>query len=154
MHQPPKVPLKLFRWFCSSERVEEIEGDLFEAYQDWRETRSKLNSNWLYWWTTIRSIFLHKQKRNQSGFLWLQIRHYFKTAWREINRHKTVASINLIGLSLGFTCCLLMGIYIFEQTQFDNFFEDKSEVYRLEGTNTTISASGNSSKVITDTSGK
>lgn len=147
MHTPPKKPNKLLRWICSDDRVEEIEGDLFEEYQDMRANKSKVISDLLYWWTTLRCALLQKRKKAHSNFLWLQVQHYFKTAWREIIRHKAVAGINLFGLSLGMACCLLMGIYIFEQTQFDNFFKDRDQVYRLEGVNTTIAVEGNSWRV-------
>ena len=33
-HEPPKLPLKLFRFYCSEDRLEELEGDLFEIYQE------------------------------------------------------------------------------------------------------------------------
>ncbi|MHA7102895.1 ABC transporter permease [Roseivirga pacifica] len=144
MHTPPKTPLKILRWFCTDERLEEIEGDLFEAYQDWRQTKTKPRANWLYWWTVIRSfrLYLMKKRTNTPSMFSLMTKHFVKTAWRELSKHKSVAIINLFGLSLGMACCLLMGIYIYEQTQFDSFFEDKEQVYRLEGTNTSIE-SGN-----------
>lgn len=147
MYTPPKNPNKLLRWISSADRLEEIEGDLFEEYQDWRANKSKAASDLLYWWTALRCALLQNRRKAKSNFLWLQVQHYFKTAWREIIRHKAVAGINLFGLSLGMACCLLMGIYIFEQTQFDNFFKDRDQVYRLEGVNTTIAVEGNSWRV-------
>jgi len=30
---PPKIALRLFRWFCDPEFVEDIEGDLLERFE-------------------------------------------------------------------------------------------------------------------------
>ncbi|WP_273273257.1 FtsX-like permease family protein [Roseivirga sp.] len=151
MHQPPKVPLKLFRWFCSSERVEEIEGDLFEAYQDWRETKSKLNSNWLYWWTVIRSFRFYLMKKhtsNPSMFL-LMLRHFIKTAFRGSLKHKSHTFINLSGLSIGIATSLMLAMFIVDEVRMDYDLKDKELIYRVESYNALRSQEGFNGRVHT-----
>ena len=53
---PPKLPLKLFRWFCTEERLEELEGDLFEVYQELVEAKGSAIASFIYWWMVIRSF--------------------------------------------------------------------------------------------------
>ena len=36
------------------------------------------------------------------------LKNYLRSAWRNINRHKFISFINIFGLTMGLTCCLLI----------------------------------------------
>lgn len=137
MFQPPKTPLRLLRWLCSSERLEEIEGDLFEAYQDWREKKSKPAANWLYWWTIIRSFrfYLMKKRTPDPNMFLLMLKHFIKTAYRGSLKHKSHAFINLLGLSIGIATSLMLAMFIVDEARMDYDLKDKELIYRVEGYN-------------------
>ncbi|MCO6358369.1 FtsX-like permease family protein [Roseivirga pacifica] len=134
MHTPPKTPLKVLRWFCTDERLEEIEGDLFEAYQDWRETKTKPRANWLYWWTVIRGIPSHAKriKISSPSLFLLMLGHYLKTAKRAIIKEKTFTAINIFGLCLGLASSLMLFLFIIEQLRKDYDLPEKEHIYRIE----------------------
>jgi putative ABC transport system permease protein len=48
-------------------------------------------------------------------------KNYFTIAWRSILKNKTSAFINLIGLTTGLTCCLLMVLYLQHELSYDQF---------------------------------
>ena len=56
---------------------------------------------------------------------------YFKTAWRYLIRNRVSSIINMLGLSLGITCCLVIFMIIRRELSFDNFHPDKERIYRL-----------------------
>lgn len=58
------------------------------------------------------------------------IKNYFKTAWRNFQKNKILSLINLGGLSIGIAAVLLIGMYIYTETGFDNFHLNKSSLYR------------------------
>jgi putative ABC transport system permease protein len=58
-------------------------------------------------------------------------RNYLKTAWRNFRKNRILSLINLGGLSAGIAAVLLIGMYIFGQTSYDNFQENKSSLYRV-----------------------
>jgi putative ABC transport system permease protein len=58
-------------------------------------------------------------------------RNYLKTAWRNFQKNRVLSLINLGGLSAGIAAVLLIGMYIFGQTNYDNFQENKSSIYRV-----------------------
>ena len=69
-------------------------------------------------------------------------KNYFKIAFRNLWRNKLYASINLLGLTLGITCSLIIFIFLKYETLFDAFHEDAEHIYRIvqhnktaEGTN-------------------
>lgn len=49
------------------------------------------------------------------------IKNYFKIAWRNLARNKTLSFINIFGLSAGITFALLIGLWIQYETSFDTF---------------------------------
>jgi len=49
------------------------------------------------------------------------IKNYFKTAFRNFWKNKTSTAINVFGLTIGMTSCLLIALYIFHETSYDNF---------------------------------
>lgn len=56
------------------------------------------------------------------------IRNYLKVAARTLWRDKGVTAINLVGLTIGFACCLLIGLYVYEELSYDNFHEDAERI--------------------------
>ncbi len=59
------------------------------------------------------------------------IRHYIKIAFRNLWKKKAFSLINIIGLSIGLTCCLLMAIYIRHELSYDQFQEKGDRIARV-----------------------
>ena len=55
----------------------------------------------------------------------------FTIAWRNATRHKQFTILNILGLSLGITACLLIGLYIQNELRYDQHFENKENIYRI-----------------------
>ena len=55
----------------------------------------------------------------------------FKTTWRYMIRNKVSSEINVLGLSLGITCCLIIFLITRHELSFDTFHPDKERIYRL-----------------------
>ncbi|SHH55914.1 MacB-like core domain-containing protein [Chryseolinea serpens] len=52
-------------------------------------------------------------------------------AWRNLMRHKSFTFINLLGLSIGITCCLAITIFIRYEKSFDTYHQKASRTYRV-----------------------
>ncbi len=57
--------------------------------------------------------------------------NFFKTAFRNIFRHKTYVIINILGLAVGFACSLMIFIFVIHELSFDKFNEKYDRIYRL-----------------------
>lgn len=65
------------------------------------------------------------------------IKNYFKTAWRNLLKNKTFSLINIIGLAVSMSVCLLIIMIVADQKSYDQFHADKDRIYRVHtaGTN-------------------
>ncbi|HEX8277828.1 MAG TPA: ABC transporter permease, partial [Segetibacter sp.] len=48
-------------------------------------------------------------------------KNYFKLGWRSLWKNKTSSAINIFGLTIGLTCCLLIALYIQNELSYDEF---------------------------------
>ena len=59
------------------------------------------------------------------------IKNYFKIAWRNIKRHKGFSGINILGLAIGISACLLILQYVAFEFSYENFHANKDRIYRI-----------------------
>lgn len=64
------------------------------------------------------------------------IQNYFKTAWRNILRRKVNSTINILGLSLGLACTLLIMLFIKDELTYDRFLNNTQNIYHVISTAT------------------
>lgn len=62
------------------------------------------------------------------------IKNYLKIAVRNLTRNKIFSFINIAGLSLGLTCCMLIVLYTKDEVSFDRFQERKNQLFRIKVT--------------------
>src|SRR6185295_12456783 len=58
-------------------------------------------------------------------------KNYFRTAFRNLNRNRSYAFINIAGLAVGVAACLLLFLVIQYEKSFDNFHQNKDRIYRV-----------------------
>ena len=59
------------------------------------------------------------------------IRNYFKTAFRNLWRNKGFSLINIVGLSVGLACCMLIFLYTMDEVSYDRFNLNAVNIYHL-----------------------
>ena len=61
-------------------------------------------------------------------------RNYLKITIRNLIRNKVHTLINLVGLSLGISCALLIALFVRDELGYDNWHTSKDRIYRLNST--------------------
>ncbi len=56
---------------------------------------------------------------------------FFKIAKRNVLRHKTFSFLNIAGLTFGLTACILIGLFVQDEMQFDKFIPEGNRVHRV-----------------------
>ena len=59
------------------------------------------------------------------------LRNYFKIALRNLWKNKMASFINIFGLTIGLCSCLLIGLYIQHELNYDNFQKKGGRIARV-----------------------
>lgn len=59
------------------------------------------------------------------------IQYYFKIAWRNVFKYKTFSFINIFGLATGLTACILILMYVLDESSYDKHHIGRDSVYRI-----------------------
>ncbi|MFC1563420.1 ABC transporter permease [candidate division KSB1 bacterium] len=106
-----------------------LQGDYGELYDRTCRERSRFKAD-IWIWRQIVISFGHYF----SDFIYrsvIMLRNNLKIAIRNIFKYKTFSFINISGLVLGMTCCLLIMLYVQFELSFDNFHEKSDRIFRV-----------------------
>ena len=59
------------------------------------------------------------------------LKHYLSIAFRNLMKHGRFTIINILGLTISLTCCLLIFIFISHELSFDDFHVQADDIYRI-----------------------
>ena len=59
------------------------------------------------------------------------IRNYLKIAWRNLFRNKGFSATNLLGLTIGITCTILISLWVKDELTYDKFHANYKSIYKL-----------------------
>ncbi|HTE24694.1 ABC transporter permease [Flavitalea sp.] len=59
------------------------------------------------------------------------LKNYIKIAWRNLNKNRAFSLINILGLTIGITVCMMIYIFIMHEFSIDDFHSNKKNIYRV-----------------------
>ena len=59
------------------------------------------------------------------------IKNFFKIAWRNLFRNKGFSAMNLLGLTIGITCTILISLWVKDELTYDKFHANYSSIYKM-----------------------
>jgi putative ABC transport system permease protein len=59
------------------------------------------------------------------------LRNYVVTSFRNLLRQKAYTAINIAGLAIGMSCCLIISMIVLDEFSFDRFHENADRIYRI-----------------------
>jgi len=74
-----------------------------------------------------------KKTALQSLINFSMFSNYFKAAWRIFQKQQAFTFINVLGLSVGIACCILLLLYTDYEFNFDKFHKNATNIYRPYG---------------------
>ncbi len=63
------------------------------------------------------------------------VRNYIKMALRSLKRNKAFSFINILGLAIGLAACLLIMLYILDESSYDKHHKDGKRIFRIASIN-------------------
>lgn len=129
--QPPKWAFKIFKWYCRSDRFEELSGDLEELYQFNCEHGSRWKANLSYAWNVFRCCKSYARKTDYkidtSGAL---LKSFFKLSLRHIAKNKGYIALNVFGLGFALAFCIVTYMIYGYNREFDSVYTGEN-IYRI-----------------------
>ena len=58
-------------------------------------------------------------------------KNYLKIAFRNLRKQRAYSLINLLGLSIGISCAILILSFIYDEFNFDRFHSKTNRIYRI-----------------------
>jgi len=113
--------------------AEEVLGDLDEQFYTTLEKTSPFKAKLNYWYQVInylRPFAIGKSRLAQTNFT-IMFKHNLLVSFRNFKRYKSSFLINLIGLSSGLACALVIYLWVSDELSMDNFHKNDSNLYQL-----------------------
>ncbi len=131
---PPKLFLNFFRWFCHPKLKDSIEGDLMELYDERVKEFGKRKADRKFI-VDVLLLFRPGIIRPAEGYTRLNqydmFRNYFKVGIRNILKYKVFSFINVFGLAVAMSVCMLIILMLADQNRYDAFHLKKDRIYRI-----------------------
>lgn len=130
---PPRAAQKLLLLFLRNELAEEVIGDLDEQFDRMLVRKSVLKAKFNYWFQVINYLrpFALRKGRIQTLMQYGMFQNYFKIGWRNIVKYKVFSAINVFGLALAMSVCMLIILMLADQRRYDAFHEKSDRIYRI-----------------------
>jgi ABC-type antimicrobial peptide transport system permease subunit len=126
--------LKFFRWFCRSEYVEDIEGDLLERFDHRVETKGVQKARKLFIKDVVKLFkpgLIKKLEGNQKFNYISMFKHNLLVSIRGFKRYKSAFFINLIGLASGLACAMFIYLWVTDELSVDKFHPNDDSLYQV-----------------------
>ena len=104
-------------------------GDFMEIYLAFVEEKGKRVARLKFWAYLIRSIPEYSRDNVCTGATMIQ--NYLKIALRGIKKNKGYSFINILGLSIGMACFMLIMLFVHWELSYDGFHENVENKYRV-----------------------
>lgn len=131
MKRPPTLLYQILTWCCPSDR-QDVLGDFEEWYVALAEEKGTFKAN-LIWLLHSISLLKFRTIAQKSKTHYIMLGLHLKLAKRNLLGQKLYTFIHLVGLTVGFTVCTLIGLFIHHELSYDRHFKGYENIYRVAG---------------------
>ena len=128
-HRPPQLAGRILRWYAGEAAVEDLQGDLDELFYLNLRTMSPIRAKCKYWLRVLSlfgSYVIKKRRRHVSLHPFSNnpinvgvITNYLTMAWRVMARNRVYTLINVLGLTMGISACIVVFLVVNHEFSFD-----------------------------------
>jgi putative ABC transport system permease protein len=131
---PPRLFLRFFRWYCHPRLVNHIEGDLVEIYNQRLKTIGKRKADGRFIidvFLLLRPGIIRPVKFYSNVNHYDMFKSYFKVGWRNLLRSKGFSIINIVGLAMGMTVAILIGLWMHDELTFNTHHKNYDRIAQV-----------------------
>lgn len=130
--RPPRLARMLLRACLHPVDADVVLGDLHETYAQLASRYGRREARQWYWRQVVRSM--PRFAVPTVSWSLVMLKNYLKIAFRHVRRESGHALINLLGLSVGIGCALLVFLYVQDELRYDLFHENADRIVRVTAT--------------------
>nr|WP_295923308.1 ABC transporter permease [uncultured Dyadobacter sp.] len=136
-HHPPRWADYLLKQFVNPRFLEDIQGNLEEVFNRQVNEKGIAYARRKYAVAAIRHLtpyFLKKTKNpypSVSNLSTDMLQNHFVSAWRHFMKNRQFTLLNVVGLSSGLVCTLLIYLWVTDELRFDKFHEKDDRLYQV-----------------------
>jgi putative ABC transport system permease protein len=131
--RPPRWIDQILLWYCKEEYAGEIIGDLREIYDE-ELKKGKAYANTKYLINALLFLRIYNARalagQKQQNF-YIMNGHYFKSAFRNFNRHRLFTLANLSGLAVSIAISFLIFLHVDQELNYEKAYPKHEQLYRL-----------------------
>jgi len=132
-NRPPKWADRFLEWYCMPHFIEEIQGDLHEAFHRRCKERGVYWARFLFILDVVRSIT--PRTLNKSTFSSTNssamFTNYLTITFRNLLRNKAFSLVNIFGLAISMAASLLILEYVRFEHSYDKFHSNNDRIFRV-----------------------
>ncbi|MFC2133376.1 ABC transporter permease [Bacteroidota bacterium] len=127
--KPPKVAEYILERILSEYNDFALLGDFNEEFSNIFRNKGSFSARLWYW----KQVVISFPKLLVHLIYWgvVMINNYLKIALRNFSRHRTYSFINIFGLALGIAACVLILMWVVDETSYDKFHKNGKNIYRV-----------------------
>jgi hypothetical protein len=132
---PPRWAERLLEWLAADHLQEELQGDLQELFEKRLQRYGNKKAGLFYILDLLKLLHPRLWKIQPTPYPRLNpiamFQHCLLLSFRTFRRFKSSFFINLIGLSTGLACTLLIYLWVNHELSIDKFHEKDSQLYQV-----------------------
>ena len=128
------LTLKVLRWFCPAQLLEEIEGDLLQKFKKEEKIFGQRIARRKLLWNQVRFFRPEILLRNKIHYVPNQIsmlQNYLRISFRQMMRNKVFSMINIGGLAIGMAAFMMIMHYVRFERSYENFHVNGDNIFRV-----------------------
>ncbi|MEQ8417162.1 MAG: ABC transporter permease [Imperialibacter sp.] len=130
---PPRLAGKLLIKLLRNDLAEEILGDLEEKFYATAERKSLSKARRNYWYQTLHYLrpFAIRKTQSTNSNITTMFKHNLLLSFRNFKKYKSSFFINLVGLSTGLACALLIYLWVNDELHVNKFHANDDRLYQV-----------------------
>lgn len=127
--QPSRAADKILKILLRQDDYLERSGDLEEAYYCLIEETGLFKAGLWFWFQVLKVVPI--SLKNTIYWRLSMLKNYIKITLRNIKKHKVYSFINIAGLTVGMTCCILIYLWAQNELSYDRFHKSGGRICRM-----------------------
>ncbi|MEM9326452.1 MAG: ABC transporter permease [Bacteroidota bacterium] len=129
---PPSWADRFLRWFCKSQYLEEIQGDLHEIFYNKTKDRGLRYARTTYLLDVLKFFRWSNFNLKINPPPIIMFQSYLKTGLRNFIRNKVTSAINVVGLATSISIGIAVYLIIDKQLRLDEFHPEVEKIFTVQ----------------------